>query len=400
MLLPVAEEAAGGHRSVLAWQALSLAAATVAYRHGADVDVIAVRRMLDRLPVNTVIAFGDLGTSAAESRVGVRACTAEPSERPGVVADLHALPPQTETARRWWGPRPGWWTSRGWRSTCCGSTSRASSHRRSAVPAAPPCRLCSGPASTPAGGTRCSQRPGVPATCRRLRDGDGGSIRRPAAAYVQAFRGVPEEPARLVARALAVADGTDYRSVAARAWHALGTAAAGEGRVHDACRELAQLFDLDGRALHHHVSYLGLADLAGAAVRGEPARRGSLRSRLEPALAVAEVTSPRLRQIAARARGLLDPDAAGEHFAVGLSVPTGDQWPYERALLLLDYGEWLRRCRHIEQGEASPLRRPRDISSARRGTLGPPRRERAPSRGRRRDRRARGPAARTHHTAA
>ena len=55
-----------------------------------------------------------------------------------------------------------------------------------------------------------------------------------------------------------------------------------------------------------------------------------------------------------RARGILAlPDEAEAHFKNALSDTAGDQWPFERAELRLDYGEWLRRRRRIN--EAKPV---------------------------------------------
>ena len=64
---------------------------------------------------------------------------------------------------------------------------------------------------------------------------------------------------------------------------------------------------------------------------------------------------PRLEQLAARARGLLTDDdtRTSRYFAEGLSDPSGDSWPFERAQLQLDYGEWLRRQKRIN--DAKPL---------------------------------------------
>jgi DNA-binding CsgD family transcriptional regulator len=62
----------------------------------------------------------------------------------------------------------------------------------------------------------------------------------------------------------------------------------------------------------------------------------------------------RLEQLAARARGLLaEPASAEAHFAAPLADPAGDTWPFERAQLQLDYGEWLRRQRRIN--DAKPV---------------------------------------------
>ncbi len=66
------------------------------------------------------------------------------------------------------------------------------------------------------------------------------------------------------------------------------------------------------------------------------------------------IASPRLDQLIARARGLLaDPAKTEAYFGPALADPAGDQWPFERAQLRLDYGEWLRRRRRIN--DAKPV---------------------------------------------
>jgi DNA-binding CsgD family transcriptional regulator len=61
-----------------------------------------------------------------------------------------------------------------------------------------------------------------------------------------------------------------------------------------------------------------------------------------------------LEQLAGRARGLLaEPAGAEPHFAAPLADPAGSTWPFERAQLQLDYGEWLRRQRRIR--DAKPI---------------------------------------------
>jgi DNA-binding CsgD family transcriptional regulator len=66
------------------------------------------------------------------------------------------------------------------------------------------------------------------------------------------------------------------------------------------------------------------------------------------------MASPRLEQLIARARGILAGPAQSEaHFDKALSDPAGDQWPFERAQLRLDYAEWLRRQRRIN--DAKPV---------------------------------------------
>src|SRR5260370_4704612 len=64
--------------------------------------------------------------------------------------------------------------------------------------------------------------------------------------------------------------------------------------------------------------------------------------------------SPGLEQLIARARGILaGPGGAEAHFETALCDPAGDQWPFERAQLRLDYAEWLRRQRRIN--DAKPV---------------------------------------------
>src|SRR6202042_3150971 len=98
-------------------------------------------------------------------------------------------------------------------------------------------------------------------------------------------------------------------------------------------------------------SYLGVCDLATAAVRAD--RRNEGRDLLEHAFrALGGTPSPRLTMLIARARGIVaDPAEAGGYFAAALADPAGDNWPFERAQLRLDYGEWLRRRRRINEAK-------------------------------------------------
>ncbi|MFF0134631.1 AAA family ATPase [Streptomyces mirabilis] len=172
-------------------------------------------------------------------------------------------------------------------------------------------------------------------------------------AIVAAMRGEHDQVAPLLARVRAAVDTSEYRGFAARIWQTAGLAALGQGNYVTAYAQLSRLFAADGTPLHHHFSYLAVADLAAAAVRAE--RHLEARTLLERALArVDPAPGPRLAQLTARARGLLaEPDSAEAHFAVPLADPTGDTWPFERAQLQLDYGEWLRRQRRIN--DAKPV---------------------------------------------
>ncbi|MGW1500466.1 AAA family ATPase [Streptomyces mirabilis] len=172
-------------------------------------------------------------------------------------------------------------------------------------------------------------------------------------AVVAAMRGEHDQVAPLLARVRAAVDTGEYRGFAARIWQTAGLAALAQGNYVTAYAQLSRLFAADGTPLHHHFSYLAVADLAAAAVRAE--RHLEARTLLERALArVDPAPGPRLEQLTARARGLLaEPDSAEAHFAAPLADPTGDTWPFERAQLQLDYGEWLRRQRRIN--DAKPI---------------------------------------------
>jgi DNA-binding CsgD family transcriptional regulator len=172
-------------------------------------------------------------------------------------------------------------------------------------------------------------------------------------ATVLAMRADSGAARRHTARALAAVDPAECGLVAARAWRALGVAALADGSYLSAFTQLRRLFSDDGTPLHNYASYLGVADLAAAAVRAD--RRMEGRDVIEHALSQLNgMASPRLEQLIARARGVLaEPAQAGAYFDKALSDPAGDQWPFERAQLRLDYGEWLRRSRRIN--DAKPV---------------------------------------------
>ena len=173
------------------------------------------------------------------------------------------------------------------------------------------------------------------------------------AATVFAMRADSGAARRHADRALANPDPAESGLVAARARRALGIAALADGSYLQAFTQLRQLFSDEGAPVHNIFSYLGVADLATAAVRAD--RRMEGQDVLDRALSrVGGTASPRLEQLIARARGLLaDPARAGAHFGPALADPAGEQWPFERAQLRLDYGEWLRRQRRIN--DAKPV---------------------------------------------
>jgi len=173
------------------------------------------------------------------------------------------------------------------------------------------------------------------------------------AATVHAMRADSGAARRHADRALASADLAESGLIAARARRALGIAALADGRHLLAFTQLRQLFSEEGVPVHNIFSYLGVADIAAAAVRAD--RRMEGQDVLERALSqLGGTASPRLEQLIARARGILaGPDGAEAHFDKALSDPAGDQWPFERAQLRLDYAEWLRRRRRIN--DAKPV---------------------------------------------
>jgi DNA-binding CsgD family transcriptional regulator len=172
-------------------------------------------------------------------------------------------------------------------------------------------------------------------------------------ATVLAMRGDSGAARRHAARTLATVDPAECGLVAARARRALGVAALADGSYLQAFTQLRGLFSEDGTPLHNYASYLGVADLAAAAVRAD--RRTEGRTVIEHALSRLDGrASARLEQLIARARGILaDPANSEAHFGTALADPAGDQWPFERAQLRLDYAEWLRRRRRIN--DAKPV---------------------------------------------
>ncbi len=170
-------------------------------------------------------------------------------------------------------------------------------------------------------------------------------------ATVLALRADSAEARRHAARALAAVDPAECGLVAARARRALGVAALTDGSYLSAFTQLRGLFSDDGTPLHNYASYLGVADLAAAAVRAD--RRMEGRDVIEHALShLNGIASPRLEQLIARARGILADPARTEAWSdEGLSDPAGDQWPFERAQLRLDHAEWLRRGRRINDAK-------------------------------------------------
>jgi DNA-binding CsgD family transcriptional regulator len=169
--------------------------------------------------------------------------------------------------------------------------------------------------------------------------------------FIEALRGNVERSRRDVNKALASVEADESRSVMAVARHALGLAALAEGSYLMAFTQLRQLFATDGTPLHNHLSYLGVADMAEAAVRaGRRLEGGELLERVIEG--IPGTPSPRVELLIALANAVVaDPVGAEAHFDKALSYAHKSKWPFELARLYLAYGEWLRRRRRINESK-------------------------------------------------
>ncbi|WP_055552083.1 AAA family ATPase [Streptomyces sp. NBRC 110028] len=166
-----------------------------------------------------------------------------------------------------------------------------------------------------------------------------------------ALTGRTAEARTAASAALSLVDPHRSRAVAVRARWALGMAAVAEGDQSTAYEQFRLLFTADGDPVHYACSHAGIAELAAAAVRtGHHAEAAAIVERTERRLAD---PSPRMRALIHRAHALLDPARAEARFASALADPAGRQWPFERAQILLDHAEWLRRAHRIT--DARPL---------------------------------------------
>ncbi|WP_225823573.1 ATP-binding protein [Streptomyces naphthomycinicus] len=152
------------------------------------------------------------------------------------------------------------------------------------------------------------------------------------------------------AQAMEAVRGVDLRrsrSLQVRHRHAMGMAAFVAGDHAEAYDQLRAAFTRDFRPapVHYHASLYYLGDLAAAAVRA---------GRADDARTVIDAVehdltsdrSPRLAAVLHRAAALLtETEDAEKHFRAALADSVTDCWPFEKALIQLDFGEWLRRRR-------------------------------------------------------
>lgn len=169
-------------------------------------------------------------------------------------------------------------------------------------------------------------------------------------ASLLALQGDAEQARAMVTEAVESVEMSNSLALLARSRHVLGMAAVADGDHDTAYRHLRSLFGHEpGCApLHYHFSPYAVADLAGAAVRsGRTAAAEAVLTAVRGH--VGGNASARLTSLLHRAAALLcEPSRAERHFRAALADPDGDQWPFERAQVRLDYAEWLRRQRRTK----------------------------------------------------
>jgi DNA-binding CsgD family transcriptional regulator len=354
-LVSLAEEAAPD-LPALAWDALSNAA-TVAYQSGKPASRQAVSRVLGLLESQGSPSAGhDACVEAGSHRLWIRASTDPAGSRNQLIPSLRKMADSPLEEPSLWGAASAAWI--------LDETDLAVRWLQDAMQ-----RLrAPGVQGTSAGGLTVlgwayidggswDEALEVAAEAAGMAEANHMDIVAASAdvitATVLALRADSGAARRHAARALAAVDPAECGLVVARARRALGVAALADGSYLSAFAQLRGLFSDDGTPLHNYASYLGVADLAAAAVRAE--RRTEGRTVIEQALSHRNGTaSPRLGQLIARARGILADPAGTENWSnKELSDPAGDQWPFERAQLRLDYAEWLRRRRRIN--DAKPV---------------------------------------------
>jgi DNA-binding CsgD family transcriptional regulator len=354
-LLSVAEEASRD-LPALAWDALS-DAAIVVYHSGAPAGCQAVSRVLGLLEKREPASDGH-GPQAepGSHRLWIRAATDPFGSRSKLVRDLRQISrsPLDEPAL-WRVGSAAWLLDES--DLGIALLQEALQQLR-----APGTQGASGPGLTALGWLyvdtgRWDEAQEAAAEAAGLAEGNQMGLVAAAAdliaATVLALRGDSGAARRHADRALASADPAENGLVAARARRALGIAALADGSHLRAFTHLCLLFSEEGAPVHNVFSYLGVADIATAAVRAD--RRTEGQDVLDRVLSHLDAAaSPRLGQLIARARGILaSPDRSEAYFDQALADPAEDQWPFERAQLRLDYAEWLRRRRRIN--DAKPV---------------------------------------------
>ncbi|WP_345733520.1 helix-turn-helix transcriptional regulator, partial [Cryptosporangium minutisporangium] len=164
-------------------------------------------------------------------------------------------------------------------------------------------------------------------------------------AALQALRGDLTAAARTVEQAWPHFNLPENGAVHTRLARARGLIAISAGDYGTAYRHLRSLFDPHGEPLHPFHSLRAVAELATAAARAD--HRDDALVVLERARqACGADPTTRMRLLLHHAAALVDDDADAERsFRLATVDPAGEQWPYERAMARMHYGEWLRRRR-------------------------------------------------------
>jgi ATP/maltotriose-dependent transcriptional regulator MalT len=176
-------------------------------------------------------------------------------------------------------------------------------------------------------------------------------------------RGDEKAAERAAASAEQLAVRTGANITAAFAQFGRIQAALGAGRHNDAYAAAERLFDPASPAHHPVVASWLIGDLAEAAVRTGQVEEGRARVRQVEA-AAGDVTGTCVAVGLLHARALLaeDDQEAADRFDEALGADLTN-WPFQRARLLLAYGQWLRRQRRIAESRTS-LRDARDAFDA------------------------------------
>ncbi|MFD9789845.1 ATP-binding protein [Streptomyces sp. NPDC059070] len=228
---------------------------------------------------------------------------------------------------------------------------RAADHHRTAARAATNCTVAQALAvALFESGDWAAARSAAEEAFSMATEAEADNISVGAQTLQAALRAVRGDHAGARAQAAEAVRGVDLRgsrSLYVRHCHTLGLAALAEGDHEAAYEHLRRVFtqDVPAAPVHRHASPYLLADLAAAAVRAD--RVADARAVLAAAEeSVGPLRSARLDAVVHRARALLsEPDDAEPHFRAALADPAGARWPFEHALVQLDFGEWLRRRR-------------------------------------------------------
>jgi ATP/maltotriose-dependent transcriptional regulator MalT len=183
-----------------------------------------------------------------------------------------------------------------------------------------------------------------------------------AISLIAAMRGDVETAEQLAAAAELVAEPVGANITMAFAQFGKVLAALGSGRHADAYASAERLFEPADSAYHPVISSWLIADLADAARHVD--RLDAARARVAHVEAMAgRRPGTWIALVLGHARALLaEPAEAGERFEEALTADLR-RWPFQRARILLAYGQWLRRHRRVAESRAV-LRAARDTFDA------------------------------------